>query len=340
MATMKEVAHYAGVSVATVSRVLNQPQSVKKKTQEQVLKAVQALNYTPNFLGKNLRQHQTKRILVVLNTISNQFYSRVVQGIEDKAREFDYNVLMMTTRNLQKNILEAITMIQTKIVDGAIFMTTLHAEEQISELNRNYPVVCACEPVEDTEISCVSIDNIQAAYDATRFLIERGKRRIALLGVNFDLKKTDQKIHQYGSAALREIGYKKALEEAHISVDTTLFFPKGLTYKDGASSVWDILKLKRLPDAIFAFSDAGAIGAIRALKVRGIRVPEDIFVVGFDNTAMSEVYQPSLTTIGQPQYMIGLTAMELLFERISGHVTKSIVLKHELVERDSTRLSV
>lgn len=335
MATIKEVARLAGVSVATVSRALNQPESVKENTRRQVMEAVHALHYSPNFLGKNLRQLHTKRILVVLNSISNQFYSRVVRGIEDKARELDYNVLIMTTRDLQKNILDAISMIQTKVVDGAIFMTTLHAEQQISELNRSYPIVCACEPVGDPDISCVSIDNIQAGYDATKFLIENGKRRIALLGIESGLLDTDYNGTRTGSAIMRETGYRKALKEAGIPVDTALLFPEGLTYKAGNRCVKQILKLQELPDAVFAFSDAGAIGAIQALEANGIHVPQDISVIGFDNTAMSEVYQPSVTTIGQPQYTIGTTAMELLFERIGGNPTQSVLVQHRLIQRQS-----
>lgn len=321
--------------MATVSRTLNQPDSVKKETRDLVLNAVDALHYSPNFLGRNLRQLHTKRILVVLSNISNQFYSRVVKGIEDKAKEHDYHVLIFTTRDMKNNLLEAITMLQSKVVDGAIFMTTHQAEQQISELNKNYPIVCACEPVANSSIPCVAIDNIKASYDATRYLLKCGKRRIALLGINPNLLDNTFDGIQVGSAVLRETGYRNALKEFDIPFDQTLVIEEGLTYKAGIRCVDRLLKLPQLPDAVFALSDASAIGTIYALSKNGIRVPEDISVVGFDNTAMSEMYLPSVTTIGQPQYEIGINAMQLLLHRIHGEPAVSITVNHELILRDS-----
>ncbi len=325
--------------MATVSRTLNQPDSVKEETRHAVMEAVRALNYSPNFLGRNLRQLHTKRILVVLSSISNQFYSRVLRGIEDKAREQDYNVLIFTTRDAQKNLLEAVSLLQTKVVDGAIFMTTHQAERQISELNRDYPIVCACEPVADPEIPCVVIDNVRASYEATRYLLENGKRRIALLGIDSRLLDNTFQGKLVGSAVLRETGYRKALKEYGIAVDESLLFQEGLTFKAGIRSVKRLLMLKQLPDAIFALADACAIGAIHALAEQGLRVPEDISVVGFDNTAISEMYLPSVTTIGQPQYEIGTTAMRLLFDRISGKPAHSVSVPHELILRGSVKRS-
>ena len=165
MATIKDVARHADVSVATVSRVLNAPEHVKESTKNRVLASIEELGYNPNFLGKNLRQLQTKRIIVILNSIANQFYSRVVRGIEDKARENDYSVMLCTTRDSFKNMMEYIAMIQTRVVDGAIFMTTSPAETQISQLNHDFPIVCACEPIADQKIPSICIDNVKAGYD-------------------------------------------------------------------------------------------------------------------------------------------------------------------------------
>lgn len=335
MATIKDVAQAAGVSVATVSRALNQPDSVREETRQQVMAAVQALHYSPNDLGKNLRQRRTGRILVVLTSISNQFYSRVLRGIEDAARDEDYHVLISTTRDTRSNLLEALSLLRSRVVDGAILMTTRGAEAEISSLNRHSPIVCACEPPADPDIPCVAIDNVRASYDATRYLLENGKCRIALLGIRPELLDSSLHGRHSGSAILRETGYRRALEEAGLQEDPALVFPAGLTYKAGARCVEELIRLPQLPDAVFALSDTSAIGAIQALIQHGIRVPEDISVVGFDNTAMSEVYLPAITTIGQPQYEIGQTALRLLLERVDGKPARSVTVPHRLIVRDS-----
>lgn len=335
MATIKDVANLSGFSVATVSRTLNQPEHVTEETRQRVMDAVRRLNYSPNYLGKNLRQLRTKRILVVLSSISNQFYSRVLRGIEDKAREQDYNVLIFTTRDLKKNTLEALNLLQSKVVDGAIFMTAHQVEKEISELNRSFPIVCACEPVADDDIPCVTIDNYAASREATEYLLNKGKRRIALLSIESELLDNEYLGKRVGSAVLREKGYRDALEEHGIPADDALIIREGFTYKSGVRGVEKLLSMESLPDAVFALSDACAIGALRAFSDHGIRTPEDISVVGFDNTAISEVYTPSVTTIAQPQYHIGEKAMELLFDRINGKDAQSVFMEHRLICRES-----
>ena len=334
MTTIKDVAQEAGVSVATVSRTLNRPDSVREETRRRVTEAVQRLHYSPNDLGKNLRQRRTGRILVVLSSISNQFYSRVLRGIEDAARDEDYHVLIFTTRDIRENLMEALSLLRSRVVDGAILMTTLGAEAEISSLSRRSPIVCACEPPADPAIPCVAIDNVKAGYDATRYLLEQGKRRIAFLGIRPSRLVGSNGV-RVGSAAQRLEGYRRALAEYGLPVDPALLFPVELTYRAGARCAEQMLALPQRPDAVFALSDTNAIGAIQALVRRGVRVPEDIAVVGFDNTAVSEVYLPAVTTIGQPQYEIGQTALRLLLERVDRKPARSVTVPHRLIVRES-----
>lgn len=310
--------------------MLNEPHSVRESTRETVQNAIEKLHYSPNHLGKNLRQLSTQRILVVLNNISNQFYSRVVRGIEEKAREHHYNVLIFTTRDLADNMQEALDMIHSRVVDGAIFMTTLTTEEEQILAECPSPVVCACEPVKNRALCCAAIDNTKAAFDAVDFLIRSGKQEIAFLSTNYPADKANA-----SSAGLRETGYRRALAQHGIPFDPALVIQEGLTYKAGGRAAKHLLARKHLPDAVFCCSDASAIGLISALAGKGIRTPEDISVVGFDNTAMSEVYLPSLTTVAQPQYEIGTSAMELLLRALSGEKIQNITVPHRLVTRNS-----
>lgn len=327
MATIKEVADLAGVSVATVSRVLNTPDTVRQPTRQKVMDAIEALNYQPNYLGRTLRLMETKRILVALNTLSNQFFSRVVRGIEDRAREDGYSVLLCVTRGNQDNLKEYIKMLQTREVDGMILTTREISEAEIYAMSKECPIVCACEPIRNKKIPLIAIDDEQAGYDAVRFLIKQNKKRIALFGAG----------KNFYSSVLREKGAKRALAQDELA--PFYICDEGYSYRAGIRAVTRLLEEKKaLPDAIFAFSDSAAIGAINELHKRGLRVPEDVSVMGFDNTAISEMFIPTLTTVSQPQQTLGYQAMDMLIHQIKGiPCTKRYTVKHEIIYRDSLK---
>lgn len=333
MYTIKDVARRAGVSVATVSRVLNGTETVREQTRRQVEEAIEALQYSPNGLGRNLRRLETKKILVVLSTISNQFHSRVVRGIEDRAMEHGYDVLIGTTRDRMETLLRYFEMIQTRQVDGAIFMSTHFTRpEELDFVDQGYPIVCACEPLPGGQVPYVGIDDEQAAKDAVQYLISCGYRRIALISAGEFMKDT------YGSSSLREQGYRQMMAENNLEVPEEYIIREGLSYNSGKRAAERLLTMEPRPDAVFACSDAAAIGLIRELHTRGVQVPEDIAVMGFDNTAMSEVTYPSITTVAQPQYHIGQKAMDLLLQRIRGEEGEDCVfLAHEIKMRESTK---
>ena len=327
MATIKEVADLAGVSVATVSRFLNTPNTVKQATREKVENAIEALSYRPNYLGRTLRLMETKRILVVLNTISNQFYSRVVRGIEERAKEDGYSVLLCVTRGNEENLKEFIKMLETREVDGMILTSREISEADILNLSRSCPVVCACEPIQNKKIPLIAIDDEQAGYDAVRFLLKQGKEKIALFGAG----------KNFYSSTLREKGAKRALTESGLK--PYFISQEGFTFRAGIRSIENLLDAKKeLPDAIFAFADSCAIGAMNELFKRGFSVPGDVSVMGFDNTAISEMFIPTLTTVSQPQHTIGYQAMDMLLHQIKGQPhTKRYTLKHEIIYRDSLK---
>ena len=330
MATIRDVAAAAGVSVATVSRVLNGETRVQPETEARVRAAIAELHYSPNLLGRNLRQGSTKKILVLLNTISNQFYARVVRGIEECARREGYSVMIGMTHGNAGEEEDYLRLLRTKLVDGAIMLTTERDGPSLERELAGLPVVQACEPRGGFRTPSVSIDNKRAAVEAVRYLAARGHRKIAFFGA----------AGVYGSSVKREEGYRRALAELGLPIREDWICNEGFSVNAGRRSAARLLERGRddLPTAVFCISDAAAAGAIRTLTEAGLAVPGDVSVMGFDNTQLSEVFLPSITTTKQPQYDIGFRAMELLLGRIHGGPAASaetVVLPHEIIERDS-----
>ena len=328
MSTIKQVAERANVSVATVSRVINNNTNVKEATRQAVEKAISELNYSPNLSGRILRRNETKNILVLLPTISNPFYSKAVAGIRHAADKLGYLIMICNTEGDESKENEFFNLLKYKQADGAIIISLEMAISQLEEIGRHYPVV-QCFEHHSKGISFVSIDNKKAAADAVDYLISIGHREIALIGCDT----------AYPSARQREEGYIKALKKAHITPDETLIIRGNYGFKSGYACAEKLMLRDKLPTAIFAISDMQAIGAIKAMRDHDIRVPEEISVVGFDDISFAAMYNPGLTTVSQPAYMVGEEAVSILIDRIKGedYTPKQILFEHDLVIRDSTR---
>jgi len=319
----------AGVSVATVSRVINNSSHVSEKTRESVMKAMKTLDYRPNLLGRNLRRTETRIILVLLPSISNPFYSRVVKGIEAVARENSYNIMLCNTDSERERELVYIQMLQNKLADGVIFMAPELDSRELSEIGGNFPVVQCCEYKEGALVSQVSIDNFSGAYKAVLHLAKLGHKRIGLITCK----------NLFVSTIQRGTGYKKAIEDAGLIFDTNLIKYGNYSFKSGIKAAKQFLLTPgEKPTAVFAISDIMAIGAIRGFKEKGINVPDDISIMGFDDISYAAMYNPTLTTIWQPQYELGCEAMRLLLMQIRGEIKHpdNVVLEHELIKREST----
>lgn len=333
MATIKDVAELAEVSVATVSRVLNDEGNVQPETEKRVRLAIAELNYSPNLLGRNLRRKETKKILVLLNTISNQYYSRVVKGIEECAQTQGYAVMVCMTHGDPASEAQFVQMLKTRLVDGAIFLTVEQDGAVLTRELSGIGVVQACEPQESFQAPSVSIDNEQAGYEAVNYLLGKGHREVAFFGASGG----------YHSGAKRRTGYLRAMQEAGLSPKPEWIIEEGFSVNAGIRAakrlLWnpDGTRRVHLPTAVFCVADSVAAGAIREFSKNGVRTPEDISVMGFDNTQLSEVYLPSITTTRQPQYEIGYQAMALLLKRLANEAIEQEkrILQHEIIERDS-----
>ncbi|AOT72566.1 LacI family DNA-binding transcriptional regulator [Geosporobacter ferrireducens] len=328
MATIKDVAREARVSVATVSRVLNKHDNISLKTKLVVENAIEKLNYEPNMLGRNLRRSKSGMILALMPSISNPFYSQIVEGIEDIATKNNYTVLISgTDSNMDKENLY-FNLLKQKLIDGVILMNTLQEPEFINTLAKKYAIIQCSEYSEEVDIPFISIDNKKASYDAIKFLIKLGHKDIAL--INSD--------EEFLYARRRKEGYIEALKESGISIREEFMGQVGLGFDNGRRMVKRLLKLEKPPTAIFAVSDILAIGAIKEIHEAKLRVPEDIAVIGFDNIEFANMSTPSLTTIAQPMYQIGCEATKMLLKRIDNIDTKidNLILDYNLIIREST----
>ncbi|MHB8962560.1 MAG: LacI family DNA-binding transcriptional regulator [Saccharofermentanales bacterium] len=328
MGTIKEVAELARVSVATVSRVINDDPVVRPATRVRVLDAIRRLNYTPNLLGRNLRQVRTNRILVLIPSISNQFYSKIISAMERTAKSHGYRVLVCMTHNDPSTEREYIDMLTTRVVDGIIFLSSGLSGDEMNLLAGTYPIVQCCEYVEGSKTDTVIIDNEQAAYDAVKYLLTSGHGSVAFFGSRI----------KYTSGILRERGYRRALTDHHAASAGEFILLDDYSYPGGQRMTAEYMRHSTRPDAIFCISDSIAIGCIRELTDRGVRIPEEVAVIGFDDTSVAKVYCPALTTVAQPQEETGTIAMEMLLKRLQkkGSPPATRILPHRLVLRETT----
>jgi LacI family transcriptional regulator, repressor for deo operon, udp, cdd, tsx, nupC, and nupG len=327
MANIQQVAKEAGVSVATVSRVLNGQNSVSIKTRIKVEDAIRKLNYEPSMLGRNLRNSESRILLVMIPTISNPFYLEIIKGIEKIAISQNYNILLCETDSDPERENIYFDMVRKKMADGIISMDPAVNVETLKQLAENHAIIQCSEYSEDSGIPYITIDNEEASYRAVKHLIKIGNEKIAL--INSDEKNL--------YARLRKKGYQRALEEHGIPFNEEYVITvQQLGFDYGQNAMKKILNLQERPTAVFAVSDLLAIGALKEINNNGLHAPEDIAVVGFDKIDFSNMTHPTLTTIAQPMYKMGTMAAKMLIDQIRGEKVESIILEHELVIRDST----
>ena len=306
MATsIKDVAKEAGVSIATVSRVLNDIDVVNEDTKKKVLDAIKELGYRPNIVARSLKTQRTKTIGILIPDISSQFYPEIVRGAEDVANIYDYNVILCNSDFDYDKEKDYLRVLKEKMVDGVIYMSSSLEEESLDIIN-DLDLKTVLVETKDSEerLPSVTIDNVEATYEATKYLLDKGIKNIAFVGVE------KNSINAWG---YRFLGYERALKEAGIEVDEELVFLKNLKYKTGHDAAATFLKSNKKIEGIICASDEIAMGVINGLREKGINTPEDVSVIGFNNNAVASYFYPKLTTISQPSYDMGSVAMRMLF---------------------------
>ena len=327
MTTIQIVAKKAGVSVATVSRVINNPNIVKEGTRLKVQQIINELNYEPSVLGRNLRTSKSKLLLALIPSISNPFYIEIIRGIENAAIEQGYNILLCETGSDPSRASIYFNLLKSQLAEGIISMDPTIDRAKLLELADKYPVVQCSEYDEDGHISYVSINNELAAYHAVRYLIKIGHKKIGLINSH----------NKFLYARERRQGFEKALHESGLAINPEwIFNTDDLGFEHGQRAMRQLLALPEKPTAVFAVSDILAIGALKEINMSGLHVPNDIAIIGFDKISFSNMTHPTLTTISQPRYDMGVTSAKMLINKIKGNQVDSIVLDHELIIRDST----
>ncbi|MBY0157748.1 LacI family DNA-binding transcriptional regulator [Cytobacillus oceanisediminis] len=327
MANIQQVAKQAGVSVATVSRVLNGQKTVSGKTRMKVEEAIKKLNYEPSMLGRNLRNSESRLLLILIPTISNPFYLEIIKGIEQVAISQNYNILLCETDSDPERENIYFDLVRKKMADGIISMDPAVNGKTLKKLAENYAIIQCSEYEEGSGIPYVTIDNEEASYRAVKHLVQIGHKKIALIN-------SDEK---YLYARQRKMGYNRALEENGIALKPEYIIPtQHLGFENGQQAMKKILNLEERPTAVFAVSDLLAIGALKEINASGLHVPSDMAVVGFDKIDFSNMTNPTLTTIAQPMHKMGTVAAKMLIDKIKGIEVESIILDHDLVIREST----
>ena len=324
------VAQRAGVSVATVSRVLNGHTNVRAATRERVLAAIEQSGYRVNELARNLRTAESRLLLTMVPDFGNPFYAEIVRGIDSVARQHGFFLLLCDTGADAGRERSYFDLLRRHRADGAICLDPATVQQALAAESTALPWVACCEFDPDVGVPYVGIDNYRAAHDAVRHLLARGRRRVAL--INSD--------EHYLNAQQRRDGWRDALGEAGIVArDAWRVNVNCLDYDAGAQAAAALMQLPagEAPDAIFAVSDTLAVGVVNGLRGAGRRVPDDVAVVGFDDIALAAQIDPPLTTIAQPMRELGETAARLLLRRFADPRASvpGVLLPHRLVVRES-----
>ncbi len=326
--TIKEVAERAGVSIATVSRVINNSGIVTQQTREAIMLAAKELQYVPNVSARNLSRSKTDTIGLLLPDLHGEFFSEVIRGVDQTAQQSHHHLIVSSSHN-KKNEIEAALHLMRGRVDGLIIMSpqidahTLHVN-----IPRSLPVVLLNCMVEGSSFDSINIDNFGGAYAMVRHLLDHGHRRIAIIKGTESNYDADQRLY----------GYRKAMIESGIAGDDLIEVTGDFTEEEGHAAAQRIIAMTVRPTAIFASNDSMAIGAMSALREAGIKVPGDIAVAGFDDIPISKYIRPPLTSVHVSIAELGEHAMQRLLMAIetkNNYVKQHTAIPATIVIRES-----
>ncbi|MEI4800196.1 LacI family DNA-binding transcriptional regulator [Bacillus sp. NPDC077411] len=327
ISTIEDIAKLAGVSKATVSRVINHHPYVRSELRERVQAIIDEKNYVPVAVAKDLRRLQTNLIGVVVPNLHHPFFGKLIQEISNILKEDCYDVVILQSNYAPEREREFIHYVRTKKLDGLIFTTLSLSIEEVECVSTSGMIVICNEHVETELISTVQFDEERAGYLGTKHLLEKGYTRIAFC---YDTLKSKAQRKRYK-------GYKKALCEHHLSLQQEWIFRNCYGLKDGKRMIQMMQSMKNAPDAMFTGSDEIAAGMIMEAQRMGICIPKDFGVIGFDNQELSVMMSPSITTVSTSIASMAKHSIILLHKQSQGEGVQRIQLPISVIERESTR---
>ncbi|WP_257797309.1 HTH-type transcriptional repressor PurR [Aggregatibacter actinomycetemcomitans] len=330
MATIKDVAKMAGVSTTTVSHVINKTRFVAAETKQQVLQAIKDLNYSPSAVARSLKVNTTKSIGMIVTTSEAPYFAEIIHAVEEHCYRQGYSLFLCNTQNNAEKIKNHLVMLAKKRVDGILVMCSEYLQDPqdlLTAFSSIPMVVMDWGPNAHTNI--IQDNSFDGGYLATKHLIENGHKNIGIIAG--ELNKT--------TAKTRYEGFVHAMQEAGLAINPNWVMEGFFEPEDGYECMNKILRQETLPTAVFCCNDVMALGAISAIGEKGLCVPDDISIIGYDNIHASRFYSPPLITIHQSKSRLSVQAVNLLFERINhkSDQRKTIEIHPELVIRKSVK---
>jgi DNA-binding LacI/PurR family transcriptional regulator len=330
MPTMADVAERAGVSVATVSRALSDdPQRVSPLVLRRIIEAAEELEYIPNNLARNMRSGSARILGLIISDIGNPFFTAVARGAEDAAQRHGYSLVLSNTDENPDREAASLSVMAAERAAGVIIATTNENGTALRKFQETGMAIVAIDRhIAGLATDSVVVDNESASYEAVTHLVRLGHRRIAIVGGPSDADTARDRLH----------GYERALREARVDIEPKLVSRGDFREAAGLTATRELLDLPDPPSAIFAVNNLTTIGVLEALRERGVKVPSEISIVGFDDIPTSELLDPPLTVVQQPTYLVGARAADLLIRRLQEPTAavREVVLTARLIIRGST----
>lgn len=330
--TIYDVAKAAGVSIASVSNAINGKGKISKKKRDEIFKVMERLQYQPSVIASALTGKKTYTLGLLIPDVSNPFFSEIARSVEDLAHQAGYSVIVCSTDNKDERVEKYIRLLEQKSVDGIIIGTGVENTDILTQLaEKSVPIVMFAREVAGLQVHSVLTDDFKGGSLAARYLLELGHRRVAVLSENVKVSSSTERVK----------GFQFALFEAGEALDARDVVSCGSGIADGKRAAGELIRRGDRPTALFCCNDMLAIGALQAAKEAGIRVPGELSVVGFDNTMLSTVTNPTLTTIAQPMELMVKLVFDLLIGDLErkDSIKQRIVMQPELVVRESTAMA-
>ncbi|WP_026772150.1 MULTISPECIES: LacI family DNA-binding transcriptional regulator [Sediminibacillus] len=327
MATIKDVAKLAGVAISTASYALNNSAKISAATRKKVEEAARSLNYQKNGFASDLKRTKTKTIVLILSDLSGPYYSELIKGVQEVTAANGYDLIACSSIGGQQST--AVKFLKEKRADGVVVLAHNITDEVILDSARpDFPIVVLDRNLQHDHVIQVEVDNTEGARMATNYLLDRGMKEIAYISGPNNSHDNERRLS----------GYREALEKRNVPFSSRLKISGDFTRDSGYFSTKMLIAQQNLPDAVFFANDEMAIGGLQAFAEKGISVPDDISVIGFDDIQLSEHVSPPLTTIRQPKYEAGALAVHLIFQVLAGEkVEDHYNLSTELIERSSVK---